>query len=70
MFKIFSGVVVGIFVGAFVCEVLARRHPELLEGIRARARRSAEAAADALDRVPGRRSVRAPRFVQPARVRR
>ncbi len=58
MFKIFTGVFVGMFVGAFVCEVLARRHPELLEGIRERARRSAAAAADALDR-GGRKRVRA-----------
>jgi hypothetical protein len=58
MFKILSGVVVGIFVGAFVCEVIARRHPELLEGIRRRARLTAEAAAGALDHGKSRRQVR------------
>lgn len=59
MLKIFTGVVVGIFLGAFVCEVLERRHPELFEGIQDRARRTAELAANALDRTDRRQRVRA-----------
>ena len=47
MWKIFGGVVVGVFVGAMAVEVLNRRRPELLERVRDRARRTAQGAMEA-----------------------
>jgi len=47
MLKLLGGVVVGVFVGAMVFEILHRRNPNLLRGIEEKARRTARAAADA-----------------------
>jgi len=49
MLKLLGGVVVGVFVGAMVFEILHRRNPNLLRGIEEKARRTARAAADAFD---------------------
>ena len=47
MWKIVGGVVVGVFVGAMAFEILSRRRPELLQGIRDRASKTAQAAVSA-----------------------
>lgn len=47
MFKMMGGVFIGVFLGAFLMEVLSRRSPHILKDVEAKAKRTARAAADA-----------------------
>ena len=43
MWKIFGGVVIGVFVGAFAVEVVKRARPELLQRVEQKARLAGDA---------------------------
>ncbi len=49
MGKLLAGVVVGVFVGAMVFEIINRKHPNLLRDVEDRAKRSARRAVDAFE---------------------
>jgi hypothetical protein len=42
MFKIIGGVIVGVFIGALVLEILKRHQPDLLEGIEKKAKKASD----------------------------
>ena len=48
MFKVLGGVIVGVFVGALVLEILKRRRPELVEGIERKAKNMTDKLFDGL----------------------
>ena len=49
MLKILTGVLMGVFLGGLVFEILNRRAPHLLRRVEDKARRTVRAAADAFD---------------------